>query len=280
MHARFGVLVLVCALGMAGCGSGTPGPSRTTEALPDVTGNWLLQNAPQPTGTSPAETPLTVALDGALQSTGAQVTGTVKYTDEIRLLACGEDEVVAVTGTVNSASHLSLHSAPLSSGAVVTADLDPPANPPGFWTGSISVSGNACGFPATTAIGVEIPSLSGTYKGNVMASPNTSNVAVGAASLSLTQDSSPEADGEFSTRGTLQYTIGSCTANVPLTGTVSGLSLQLVPVTSPVAGSPLRLAFGAVGARGGSRLILRLIFNTPPCEASESLTYTVVFMPQ
>ncbi len=276
MHEPFAVPALVSVLCMVGCGSGASHNSAATEPAPDITGNWHLQNAPQPTGTSPADTPVTVALDGALQSTGTQVSGTMRYTDEIRLLACGEDEVVAVTGTVNSASHLSFRSAPLSSGAVVIVDLDPPVNALSFWTGSVSVSGSACGVLATTALGIQIPSVSGAYEGNLMVSPDTSNVAVGTTSLTLTQSPSPKADGEFSTTGTLQYTIGSCTANVALTGPVSGLSIQLTPVTSPLAGAPLGSAFGVVDARGEGRLILSLNFISPPCAASDSLTYTAV----
>lgn len=256
-----------------GCGSGASHSSGTTEAIPNVTGNWHLQNAPQATGTTPADTPVTVVLDGALQSTGTQVTGTVQYTDEIRLLACGENEVIAVTGTVNSASHLSLRSAPLVSGAVVTADLDPTGDPVGFWTGSISVSGEACGIPATTALGLEIPSVSGTYQGNLVAGSEASSAAVGTTSLTLTQSSTPAADGDFPVAGTLTYTMRSCTANVALTGTVSGLAILLTPVTSPFAGASLSSAFGVVNV-AKDQLSIAVVFIAPPCAASESLTYT------
>jgi hypothetical protein len=93
---------------------------------------------------------------------------------------------------------------------------------------------------AVPSVGVQIAPLNGTYTGPLIdsASPSMS----GAGSLSLTQSTTPNADGSFSLTGTLTFPASSGFGTHTLSGTFSGEGITLydptpgiVPVVSLTA---------------------------------------------
>ncbi len=210
---------------LAGCGSPplTPG---THPAAPDLTGNWQVET----NLVSYAVPPAALLFLAELQSTGNQVTGTVRFTNLSEPTVCGLNQVLALTGAIDSNNNLTLTSTALPNGSTIKVLLAiTRSQQPYAGTGTMEVDGTTCAFAATSAIGEQIENTTGTYTGTI--SPGTLGSPAlgtsGTASLSVAQSSSPAADGQFAATGSFSYAIGTCSGTIPLSGTVSGVGLIL-----------------------------------------------------
>jgi len=88
-------------------------------------------------------------------------------------------------------------------------------------------------------VGVQIAPISGAYAGTLTASTEGDS---GQATLSITQSTTPNADGSFSLTGTITFPAGSGLGTYPLGGTIGGEGIILydptpgiVPVVSLTA---------------------------------------------
>lgn len=260
-QARFALFF--AALALAGCGS----PAVTTVKaviVPDLTGNWQIQtNA----GTQPG-----LLLLGALTSTGSQVTGTFRFTNLSEPASCELNQVVALSGAIDSNNNLALTSAALPNGNTVKASLVIGAAQPYAGTGAMEVDGAPCAFASTASIGELIANTTGTFTGTLtpgtLGSPTGGTTGTG--TLVVTQTSIPGTDGQFSATGTLNYVIGTCTGAIPLSGAVSGVGLTLSGSngTSP---SPQTVGIVATANQTATTISLGLASFTPaPCSQSSA----------
>lgn len=237
MTTRFVLLLLAAAaFGIVGCSAGTPGTPSTTAPIPSINGNWQIQPSAYPVTPTGTLSSGLVLLIGDLESSGSQVSGTFRYSNLAHGVDCALAQVIQVTGTVDAASHLTLSSAKLSDGSVVVVSLDPSTNPANTWKGTIAVSGGSCVVASESALGVNFPAVTGTYTGTLSIGlpGQPSTVAAGTASLTVTQSSTPTADGHFPLSGTFAYSIGTCTGSVAMSGSVNGVLVSLASTSTTV----------------------------------------------
>lgn len=208
------------------------GSMNTSPIVPDLTGNWQIQT----NVTSQVVPPPGILLLGALTSTGSQVTGTFRFNNLANPSTCALNEVVALSGTIDSKNNLTLTSATLPNGTTIKVSLGIGAAQPYAGTGTMEVDGATCAFASTAAIGNQFANTTGTFAGTlapgILGSPTSGTSGTG--TLTVAQSSIPAADGQFSATGSLSYVIGSCSGSFPLIGDVSGVGLILVGVS----GSP------------------------------------------
>jgi len=217
-------------------------------------------------------------LVGSLTSQGANVSGTFRLANLALPNSCGTplQQVVTVTGSIDSSRNLTLTSAAFS-GSILKMQLavPPTLSPVGAGptltalSGTIAITGGACTFASSTAFGVEIVSLTGTYSGTLTATfPGTQPIASGIASLALTQATTPQADGQFPVTGTLSFATSACTSSTSFSWTVSGFQLTLTSQPSgPLGVSPNNLV-AIVSAPTGQLDIASLIYGVGPCNTS------------
>ncbi len=217
---------------LTGCGSNAP--SMVSVVYPDVTGNWQIQ-----TSAVPVEGQLTnqsVLLLGALQSTGADVNGTFRFSYLEATPGCPLDEVVTLSGTTDSEGNLSLSSATLTNGAKIKVALHAPVKPTPLRAGSIEVDGSSCAIASSAAIGGEIASVTGIFGGPLSAgAASSAGTVAGSASLTLSQSATPGVDGRFPVTGMLTYTLGTCSGTVAMSGDVSGVGMTIAAVATPLS---------------------------------------------
>ena len=272
MMQRLIFLSSVSMLLATGCGTKPAATPVPPVPLPDLTGNWQIQSGPY--ATTPVA--LGVIMLGALQNTGAQVTGTFRFTNLAQPLTsgCALNQVITVTGTINATGDLTLTSAPLPDGTTLTVQLVVASAPGSSATGTLAVSGKNCAVAATPAIALRFPPVTGTFAGaltpGTVVTQSTINPA-GTASLAISQSSMPAADGQFPVTGTLTYTFGTCTGSTALTGTVSGASLTLQYEPPLVTLGSLSSTVALLGylANNSSQIALAsLLFTSFPCSTS------------
>lgn len=165
---------------------------------------------------------------GALADSGDQVSGTFRFTNLAQPDACGSNEVVSLSGAVDSGNSLLLTSAILPNGTTVKVSLKLMGVQPYSGIGTVEVDGPACAVASAPAIGSQIASTSGTFSGTL--SPGATGAPAqgtpGTATVTLTQSTAPGADGQFTATGTLSYQFGACSGSVPISGTVSGVGMS------------------------------------------------------
>jgi hypothetical protein len=265
MHSRAHFIAFSSFLvALAGCGAGSPGVPA-----PDLTGNWQIQTSsttPPPSG---------FLLLGALSSQGSSVTGTFRFDDLQQPLACGNfNEVVTVSGSIDASRNLILTSASFAGDATLKIQLNIPAQPTSFASGTIEITGTSCNSPSSPAIAVEFAPLTGTFAGTVepgtIANPGTTGG--GPVSITLTQSSTPQPDGQFPLTGKMDYTLGTCTQTVALTGTASGIGVNLT--TTPTLGSDSVNLLATALPTGTQLSAAELLFLSGTCPASPGLPTT------
>jgi hypothetical protein len=108
-------------------------------------------------------------------------------------------------------------------------------------TGTAVIAGGTCALASTTLQAQLYPSFTGAWT-ITLTNPNP-----GTASLSVTQASTPDADGQFLTTGTLVFN----STTTQLTGLVYGPNLQLananntVTVNANAYASPVNVSIGS-----------------------------------
>ncbi len=256
----------------AGCGSPSTS-SVAVPAAPDLSGNWQIQSDV----TSNIVPPPGVVLFGALQSTGNQVSGTFRFANLAQPTQCGLDQVVTVTGAVDSKNNLTLASSAMPNGTTVKVLLAiTGSQQPYAGTGSIEVDGSTCTFPSTGAIGEQILNIAGTFTGTLtpgtLVSPGTGPSAT--ASFTIAQSANPQSDGQFPATGSLNYTIGSCSGNVSISGTVSGVGVILSATSAPPANLQILSFVGTTNAAATTISAGLLEFAPAPCSSDPTSTAT------
>ena len=267
-----GFCVLLAA-GLAGCGTSDKSPVVTTPApasAQSVTGNWQIQSG----GTVGSNT-AGVLLLGDLVSSGANVTGTFRFSDLATGNACGAlNQVITVTGKVDPTNplvqSLTLTSSTFS-GSVLTASLILPTTLQSFGTGTIQVTGPTCTFASSPAIGSLFPPVNGTFAGTLAPLGGTSG-ASGAATLLLAQATSPSADGQFAVTGSLQFTGTSCPISTTLNGNASGIGIRATGSPTAISLATLIATQPAPGLT--QNLIVNLGIASPTCTGQLSTLYS------
>ena len=221
--------LLVLLAGLTGCGTGNPTASSPVTTTQNVTGNWQIESG------GSGSTSLGVLLLGDLVSSGANVSGTFRFSDLAQGNGCGAlNQVVTVTGTVDAtnpvAQVLTLTSSTFS-GSVLTAQLVLPSLLQGFGTGTIQVKGTACTFASSAAIGALFPPVNGNFGGTLAPASGTTGPS-GAATLTLAQATAPSADGQYAVTGSIQFAAGACATSTAITGTASGVGIMVASAPS------------------------------------------------
>jgi len=283
MKRRLRLLLFVPLLLLSGCGS-HPAVLTSTSVVagPNLSGNWQIQSAP----TAPV-TPVTgVLLLGALANSGNQVSGTFRFSNLASVSTCTLNQVVTLTGSIDSARSLTLTSPALADGTVIKLQLLIPTVLTSFGNGTIEVSGTNCGFASGPAFGVEITPVTGTFSGVLtptsLPAPVTNGPA-GTGVLNLTQASVPAADGQFPVTGNLAYTLGTCIGNVALSGTASGVGLSLASTPALPLSLPAARLNAIVNLLSGQLTIDKAVFVSLSCSNGSSLvaaSYTGAFTAQ
>jgi hypothetical protein len=204
----------ICTLGFTGCSSNAP----STLAPTTVTGssakpttlneNWQIQTGSSissPQGARP------FVLTGAMQIQGSQVSGIFQTN-----AGCVYPGPYTYTGSYNATTG----SLSLTSG-YVSAQLAMSTDPTNLSSGTIGGGGQICNAITGQgpAVGIEIPSLTGTFTGAVTSATtgNTGNVT-----LTVAQAPTATTDGQFALTGTLQFASTTCNNTVDITGSISG----------------------------------------------------------
>jgi hypothetical protein len=262
-----GFALILAAIVAAGCG-GSPGASSgNSPDAPNLTGNWQIL----PSVVSDTIPPQAVLLLGALHSSASQVSGTFRFTNLAQPSTCGLDQVVTLSGSVDSSNKLTLTSATLPNGTTIKVSLGITGASPYSGTGTIEVDGATCAFPPTAALGQEIANTSGTFAGaltqGILGSPTTGTAGTG--NLTLTQSTSPDSDGQFAATGTLSYQFGSCSGNATLSGTVNG-DLVSLSASSGTISNPQFVSFHGLSDNVATRMAASLFFFPAPCSTDLS----------
>ncbi len=259
----------IAASGLESCSTGVPGiPGTSSPLYPSVSGNWQIQSGSGNTTVLPA----TILLfTGALSSSGSAVTG-VGTISELNSSAanpvapCLLNVPVTLTGTVDVLGNLSLTSSSLNGGTATIQLLTPAST--GFAAGTIALTGGSCALLSGPALGLLVPSVSGSYVGTVNAlSTATNNIPSGSLQLALTQ-SAANATGGFPVTGTATFTSTSpaCTVTSSLSGTVSGVGFQLQTAGTSQFALPAMSLVGATGSpAANSPIATTLLINTGSC---------------
>jgi hypothetical protein len=209
-----------------GCGA-APTPSTPAPVYPDISGNWQFELK----FTSPPVIPDTPILQlfGSLASSGSKVTGTLNAQPGSFPTCTPNNADFAVTGTVDTAGNITL-TAPIAGGsATLTSTTAIPRSP--LANGTYQVVGGACPQALIGLLGIEFPSVSGTYSGTL-----TQLFPAGTGSLTvkavLLESTTPNADGEYPLTGTITYT-GDCAGTLSFSnGIVFGDQLQSAPLSA------------------------------------------------
>jgi hypothetical protein len=252
---------------MAGCGSPSGSSAILPTVAPDLTGNWQIQSSV----TSGANPLIGIVLLGALDSNGNQVNGTFRFTNLSDPTTCGLNQVVTVTGAVDSEGNLTLTSSALPNGTTIKARMAiTGTQPPYAGAGTIEVDGATCAFANASSIGEQITNTSGTYAGTLtpgtLGSPATGPSAT--VTLIVGQAASPAADGQFAATGTLSYGIGSCSGSAPISGTVSGVGMILSSANAPPVNLQVVTFVGTSNPAATAISVGVVLFVPAPCSSN------------
>lgn len=260
-----GFLLILASVIAAGCG-GSPGSfSANSPVLPDVTGNWQIQSSV----VSQAVPPNAVLLLGALKSSASQVTGTFRFTNLGQPAICGLEQVVTLSGSLDSKNNLTLTSAALPNGTTIKIALAISGSGPYSGQGTVEVDGPVCTFAPASALGLEVANVSGSFAGTLTPGLPGSPVAgtSGAVSLALTQSSNPTSDGQFATTSSLTYQFGSCAGSASLSGDTSGIGVMLSAVTTA---PPTLQTVNLIGIAdsAATKITTSLLISPAPCSTN------------
>jgi hypothetical protein len=245
---------------LTGCSTSSTAPLVTTPIATEIGNNWQIQSGTAITATSTGGGFLT----GPMQIQGTQVTATFQS----NVTCVDVPQPVAFTGTYNSTTGaLSLQP---TGTPFVDVGLTIPTDPTSLATGTMGGAGNICALAFTgPAVGIEIPTFTGTYTGSVAAaSPSTST---GTATLTVSQSATAN-DAQFPLTGTLQFTSGTCTTSIPVNGAISGASFTLASASTATSAT----ITGGDTQAGASLPATAITFPNGPCNtgASSAATYT------
>lgn len=187
---------------------------------------------------------------------------------------CGLNQVVTLSGAIDSSGDLSLKSTPFNSGSVVKVQLQPSATVIGFDNGTIEVDGGGCATGSSSALGVKVASVTGTYNGALIAGALGSTASsAGTASLMLSQSLVSGTDGQFPLTGMLSYTLGACTGLTALSGTASGVGVTMAAAVISPASEPAVSLIGLTDPTADKIQAASLDFILFGCTGSQPSTH-------
>ncbi len=266
------LLILCSVMPLTACGAGSLLSSLT--ATPDLSGNWeFASQTGATTGTLPTAGLLLV---GSLTSQGSNVTGVFRLADLALPITCPApfQQVVTVSGSIDSSRNLTITSAAFS-GAILSMKfvVPPTVSAAGAGTtltalaGTVAITGGACTFASSAAVGFEVVSVTGTFVGPLTASTYlaTPPIPTGTASLSLIQAATPQSDGQFPVTGTLKFIGGTCSSSTPLSGSISGTQLTLASAPTGLFNTVTNNMLASVNPATGQLDIASLVYGLGPC---------------
>ena len=248
----------------------------SSTSSPNLSGNWVIEStAGASSGTVP---PAGLLLLGSLTSQGSSVSGIFRVASLSLPNTCGIplQQVVTVAGSIDSNRNMKLTSAAFGGSTLTMQFALPPTPSPAGATatapglnGTVAITGGSCPSPSTTAVGLQLASLSGTYAGSVRTNPYfpLTSITSGVANLTLTQAATPQADGQIPVSGTLGFTGGGCTSSTPLTGTVSGPLLTLASAPTAPSGTATNNMAVLINPAAGQLNVASLVYGLGPCNA-------------
>lgn len=252
-NLRFSTIpCLLTLLTLTGCTHSIGTPTQT----PATAQNWQFE-----IGSSIGPfTNQRLFISGELTFSGSSVTGLFN-THGLCLVS---PQPFQYTGTYDaSARALALYAS--NDTMLANMTLASPATSPS--TGTMSGFGQVCALALgpTPAVGIEVPSLTGTFTGPLTGSANAN------ATLTLAQSIDPNSQAAFPLTGSLQLTSGTCSSTIPISGTIQGVSFSLAATGSNSSG----LTLSGVDASGGSPLTsVQLAFTSDPCNPGSASSYT------
>jgi hypothetical protein len=221
---------------LLGCGSGVK--PKGPPVIPNLDGNWQIQ-------TTNAAPSIGLILLGTLTVQGTQASGTFRFGDLAPNSACGSTlQTLAFTGSIDTTTGLlTLQSAAFGAGgSTIQAFLGISPTPHDPNDGNLVITGTDCTYPSAPAVGIQVAALSGAYTGTLSIPGSLPNSGQGTVSLSLTQASSPNPDGQYAVTGSVTFAAPGCSETVNTTGTVSGEDLNLVSTPSASGTSDFSIA--------------------------------------
>jgi len=255
-------LALTALIGLSGC-STLSSPGSQSHLIPAAAStNWQIQ--PGTAITAPPNG-LPVFLAGNMQIQGTNVTGTFQS----NVTCVDVAQPVTFAGTYNPTTG-ALNIKPTGL-AFVDVNLIVPADPTTLATGTVSGAGTVCALAFQgPGVGVEIPTLTGTYTGTIADTAPTPapGVQPGTATLTLTQSTTPNATAQFPLTGTFQFTSSACSTSIPVAGTISGVAFTLAATGS----TPVTIT-GADVSGGATLTAVTALFPSGLCNAFAA-TYT------
>jgi hypothetical protein len=230
-HSRL-VLASLLILLVAGCASNSSNSNNFAAASTYIlaSGNWAI--APQVAPGNPANVP--AASGSLLRVADGALTGTFRLSPAPGCLPPATNLVG--TGSVDAKGQLHLASAPIN-GATWTLTGQLAADGRSLTTAASALSGGTCAPVTASAAGTLYTPISGTYAGSFT---DASGVTV-PVSTTLTQTSTPDANGQYHLSGNATFPSNPCLTSPAVTDSlVTGNSLsaaysqQQGPVSSPV----------------------------------------------
>ncbi|MGD0796202.1 MAG: hypothetical protein ABR910_00640 [Acidobacteriaceae bacterium] len=226
--------LLASAIALAsavGCGVPTIIPVSTQSNL-NINGNWdIVSNLASGAGLA---SPI-ASFSGALQSSNGAVTGTLHALDTDFTATCVSlTQDLPATGTLDAANNLTLSVAVAGGTATIQLALDQSLLT--FATGTYSIAGGACAMSSTPMIAIQIPPVTGAYSGT-LTELGSSPAVTATVTAQLTQSSTPNADGNFPSTGTVTIAGSTCPATFSFSGElVAGPALD-APQTGAQSGT-------------------------------------------
>jgi hypothetical protein len=190
---------------LTGC-SGMPSTSSSgTTANPfaavNVAGNWQISSS----STAAANLP---AISGALAGTGAAITGVLH---PLGLSGCiSAATVFTVNGSATSTGAVKLTSSSFAGGSVLTVNGTLATDGRSLTNATYTVTGGSCSFAtAATATAQAYAGINGTYTGTLTDASGQG----GAITATITQSTTPDANGNFSVTGAASFPNNPCIAS-------------------------------------------------------------------
>lgn len=266
VKAEAGIVVLVAASLMGGCGSSS-GSGNLFGSASNLTGNWQIETSASAASTSQQG----VVLMGGLESSGNHVNGTFRFTNLADPDMCGSNQVVSLSGTVGSNGNLTLVSGPLPNNSTVKVSLKLGNAQPYSGLGTVEVEGGgSCALASASAIGSQVATTTGKFVGTLSPGPTgaSSSSTPGTVAVALTQSASPGSDGQFTLTGTLNYQFASCAGSVPLNGKVSGVGMNFWDVVFTSTGDQVQASLVGTTNLTATQIKVGYLSLAPaPCSA-------------
>ena len=225
-----GACALVLAL--AGCAGAVQTPPASAAATSAMAGNWSIQAS-----TAPASGSQIAALSGGVTAQGSLVTAvlhSVPVASQTASALCyAPSKLITATGTLKADNTVVLTGAFDTSQLTIDGTWNPTTKTLDKATFAITGS---CAVAAQPASAVHYDNINGTYTGNF----NSAQGVTIPVSATLTQTTSPDANGTYQLQGNATFPSGDPCVSSPVvtTSTVTGSNFSAT-YTDPNSGATI-----------------------------------------